>query len=445
MKKIITTLIVGVICMTAFVTAYAEGSGDENNPTVLMLNTTFDSQIYMGHPADYYQFTLSTAKKVLIECTNISTSKQHMMTLSGNGITPVYTTDSTDNKKMYITAELTAGTYNLSVEAVSSLATRNAPAVRNATSTEDMNYHITVFDKVKNSGYVMNAGDNVQLDDDFEDNNMNNWLNGFRPHFDFGLKAIESETNGNKYIAFTASGTHYYIFEAKDIYAANTLCSKFDIKFPSGDMEIQARDAASNIDQNFKMAGRIRKVAYRLQYYTPDGWEYMLDGTGNWLTLNNVSQWYTIIMTQDIQADKYSIYLMERDSGTIVSSAENISFREECSKISYYAFSSTEKICLDNVKIFETETGVNVDGWTYIKLPSSGIRQFKYFNTLSASENAWSADLWSLVSTTEGVSIDKDTGILSVSPDAKPGTVIVFASRKYCPWIKFAYLVEVDR
>ena len=45
----------------------------------------------------------------------------------------------------------------------------------------------------------------------------------------------------------------------------------------------------------------------------------------------------------------------------------------------------------------------------------------------------------------QGVSIDKDTGILSISKDVKPGSVIVSALRKYYPWIKSAYLVDIDR
>jgi len=448
MKKIMISLSIIVLAgMCGITSAYAEGyaSGDADNPTELTLNTYVDSYLYTGHPADYYTFTLSSDKQVLIECNNISETKEYCMTLSGNGIEPIYTKDSTDNNAMYLTANLSAGTYNVSVTGnFASGAMKRLQAVAN--SGEEESYHIAVFDNIKSSGYVIDDSDYTFIDNDFEDSDISDWLDGFRPHYVYGNKEIESEANGNKYVAFTpVNSSQYYIFEAKDVYATSVLCSEFDIKFTSGNMEIQARQADSNLDVNFKMAGRIRKYAYYLQYYSNGAWKYMLDSSGGWLKLTDVSKWYTLRMTFDIRTDKYSIYLEDRDSGEVLSQVVEESFGEECELISYLAFSSLSKLCIDNVKIFESETDVAVEGWTYIKIPQDGTRQYHYFNRLSPSKKAWSADSWSLLYSKEGISIDENTGILSVSENAKPGTAIVRASRKYYPWISSTYLVDIDR
>ncbi|MDO5397948.1 MAG: hypothetical protein Q4G33_08445 [bacterium] len=442
MKKIITSLTILLVCISGFISAYAAGqaSGNENDPTVLTLNTYFDSYINTAHPADYYEFTLSKNEKILVECDNVSKSKEHIMTLSGNGIEPIYTTDATDGYSMYITAELNAGTYNISVKG--DYASR--------ASTGNLSYHIAVFDEL-NRGHVVNEADTVMIDDDFElddfgNNDSGDWLDGFRPHYEYGVKTIEDETDGNSYMAFTpVNSSQYYVFEAKDVYSNKVLCSEFDIKFPSGNIEIQMKQASSNIDTNFKMAGRIRKYAYYLQYYSNGDWKYLFDNTNNWLKLNDTNKWYTMRITLDVRTNTYNIYLEERDSGKIISKAENISFGEECTHISHYNFSSTEKICIDNVKIFESEIDEKIGGYTYIKVPKNGTRQYKYFNTKSVSKKAWSADKWTILSSAAGISIDEDTGILSVSAEAKPGTILVSASRKYYPWVKNTYLVDIDR
>lgn len=437
-KTILSTAVMAVVCISGCMSAYAvtQASGDEDNPTVLTLNQSFDSYLYTGHPADYYTFTLSSAEKVIIECDNVSKTKEYYMTLSGNNIEPIYTTDATDNYSMYITATLSAGTYNVSVTS----------GFESRAIADSASYSITVYDEINNSGYIVNSADRVKIDDDFEDGDTSNWLDGFRPHYVYGNKTIESETNGNNYVAFTpVDSSQYYIFEASDVYSTEVLCSEFDIKFPSGNMEIQARDTDSNLSVDFNMAGRIRKFAYYLQYYSNGEWKYMLDNTNNWLQINNTSKWYTMRITFDVRTNKYNIYLEDRDSGDVISSVTSADFGETSTKISYYAFSSTEKVCLDNVKIFSTSISDKVNGHTYIRIPKMGNRQYRYFNINSLSDKAWSADQWSISSTTQGVTIDADTGILTLTPEAKPGSAIITVYRKYYPWIKATYFIDIDR
>lgn len=435
-KTILSVTAIATVCISGCISAYAatQASGNEDNPTILTLNEYFDSYLYTGHPSDYYTFTLNTDKKILIECDNVSQSKEYTMTLSGNGIDPIYTTDSTDGYSMYISADLSAGTYNISVEA----------DYESRSSLEDISYHIAVFDELKNSGHIINDTDFVMIDDDFENSDTSFWLDGFRPHYVYGNKTIKSDSNGN-YISFTpVNSNQYYIFEAKDVYSTNVLCSEFDIQFSTDNMELQVRQADSNLDTDFKMAGRIRKFSSNLQYYSDGEWKYMFNTTGGWVNVS-ANKWYTIRMTLDVRANKYSIYLEDRSTGNIISEVENVEFGEECTYISYYAFSSLSELNIDNVHIFESDTDVDIEGWTYIKIPQNGTRQYKYFNTQSISEKAWSADKWSISGMVYGISIDEDTGILSVSENARPGSIIVTASRKYYPWIKTTYLVDIDR
>lgn len=434
-KTILSVTAIAAVCISGCISAYAatQASGNEDNPTTLTLNEYYDSYLYTGHPSDYYTFTLDTDKEILIECDNVSQSKEYTMTLSGNGIEPIYTTDSTDGYSMYISADLSAGTYNVSVEA----------DYTSRASIEDVSYHIAVFDELKESGHIVNDSDTVMIEDDFEDSDTSNWLDGFRPHYEYGNKTINGTSD--KYITFTpVNSSQYYIFEAKDIYSTNVLCSEFDIQFSSDTMELQVRQADSNLDTNFKMAGRIRKFSSNLQYYSDGEWKYMFDDSGNWLNVS-ADKWYTIRMTLDVRSNRYSIYVEDRDTGNVISKVEDTPFGETCTYISYYAFSSLSALNIDNVRIFESDTDVDIEGWTYIKVPQNGTRQYKYFNADSVSEKAWSADKWSISGMVSGITIDEDTGILSVSENARPGSIIVTATRKYYPWIKATYLVDIDR
>lgn len=289
------------------------------------------------------------------------------------------------------------------------------------------------------------AADTVFINDDFEENNINNWLDGFRPHYQYGIKTIESDQSG-KYIAFMpVNSSHYYIFEAKDIYTTSILYSQFDIKFPSESMEIQIRDTTSNLDVNFKMAGRIRKTGHILEYYSNGTWKHFLTSSGNWLLIDDVSKWYTIRMTFNVASNEYYINIEDRNNGNILSETGKIPFADNCNLIDYFAFSSQNKICLDNVKMFESNTGAEIEGRTYLRIPQNGVNEYQYNNRLLNGNSLWYGDIWTLDREIQGLSIDKQRGVLDVSSEARPGSAIIIATRKYCPWLTGTFLVDIDR
>lgn len=437
MKKQISAIIViiSMLLCTCFQLSIYAASSDKNAPTKLELNEEYKSNVYTNHPNDYYTFTLAAKTKIIIELSGVAMNHEYKMTLYGNNVNSEYTTQNIDDS-MYIVKTLAAGIYYIDVES----------DFRARTEPDEINYSILVTDNKINT-FQFERGrvdlDNIIVNDDFEDSNMNNWLDGFRPHFVYGNKAIEEDDNG-KYLALTsADPSQYYIFEAKDTYSTSLLYSQFDIKFTSGDMQLQVRQASSNLDSDFKMAGRIRKTAYYLEYYSNGQWYKMLDKYNQWLKLKDVSKWYRIHMALDVRSNKYSIFIEDRDSDEIISSVESVSFAEPCTYISYYALSSNSKLCIDNVIIGNAPIDIRISRKTYVKIPSSGTQQYIYdITTLS---NMRCTDILWGISNTNYVSIDSDTGILSVEESATPGPLLIYAYKKYYPWVKTTFLVDLER
>ena len=66
--------------------------------------------------------------------------------------------------------------------------------------------------------------------------------------------------------------------------------------------------------------------------------------------MKDISKWYTINMVLDIPTNTYSILLSEKDTGKTIGEAQNIPFFGKCDYINYFAFSSSDKLCVDNVK-----------------------------------------------------------------------------------------------
>lgn len=432
MKKIFISCLVLALCMSMIMSVSAEGqaSGDVNNPTLISLNESFDSELSTTHEVDYYTFVLDAQKQVLIECLDILPDREYTMTLSGSNIENISTSDSTNGNGLYITSVLEAGTYNISVQGDFSSGT-----------AEDDSYKITIFDDIIRSGHIVNSNDLIFVSNDFENDDSSEWIDISSPHYVTGIKTIESDANG-KFLTFElAEGAEYYGF-TPEVYSTEVLCSEFDIKFPEGNMDLYLRRVTSN-STVIANACHIRKEGDILYCFWDDA-----NNSGNIDTavlVEDTSKWYTIRMSHDIRNNKYSVSIEDKENGTSISEFESISFTESCPLINYFAFSSAEKISIDNVKIFESSMDVNINGWTYIRTPQSGIQQYKYINTLSNSKRTWSADQWCLLYDVAGISIDKNTGVLSVSSEAKPGSVIICASRKYYPWIRTAFLVDINR
>lgn len=289
------------------------------------------------------------------------------------------------------------------------------------------------------------AADKVFIDDDFETLATSNWSDNTGR----GVKTIE-EYNKNKYLAFTSNGSSYYNFQAKDVYSKGAMYAEFDIKFTSNNMELQLRESRDTSSTGFTMAARLRKTAYYLEYFSNGNYYKMPKlNSNNWLELTDVSKWYTIKMSLDIANNKYSMYLIDKSSQALISKVDNIPFYGQCTYVNYFAFSSTDKLCIDNVNIRQIDIDtLRISGEIYPKIQSWGSKSYTYRANAIGDDNT-SAIIndvkWSLKTPKPGVSINETTGVLSVTSKASPGPVLIYVERAYQPILNTTYLIDLEK
>ena len=192
----------------------------------------------------------------------------------------------------------------------------------------------TVISFVIISSYSVYAENVVFINDNFENLSTSNWSDNTGR----GTKTVEQNEDG-KYMVLNSTSS-YFNYQANNIYSTRRLYCSADIKFDSGDSEIQVRESRDVSASGFTMAGRLRKRLGYLEYFTNGKYEKMNDSNGNWIKLSDVSKWYTIRMVLDIKTNKYSIYVIDRQTQSVLTKVENVDFYGECQYINYFAFSS---------------------------------------------------------------------------------------------------------
>lgn len=196
------------------------------------------------------------------------------------------------------------------------------------------------------------------------------------------------------------------------------------------------------------MAGRLRKRLGYLEYFTNGKYEKMNDSNGNWIKLSDVSKWYTIRMVLDIKTNKYSIYVIDRQTQSVLTKVENVDFYGECQYINYFAFSSSSKLCVDNVRIEEVEVKkIGVEGEVYPKITNTNSTYLYKVKAVDDNNTEFIVDdvKWSISKNKTGISIDEKTGLLTVAPNAKPGPVLIKAENLKYSTKSFFFLIDIER
>ena len=149
---------------------------------------------------------------------------------------------------------------------------------------------------------------------------------------------------------------------------------------------------------------------------------YKADKKG-WFTLSDISKWYTIKMALNVNTQKYSIYVIDRDTNDLLAQVENADFAGECNYINYFAFSSEDKLCIDNVRI----TNVDIEN---LYISGTEIRTDVH---------------WSLKTPKRGVSIDSNTGELKVTSWAEPGPILIYVEKDNLNFFNSTYLIDLEQ
>lgn len=285
------------------------------------------------------------------------------------------------------------------------------------------------------------ASDTTLIDDDFETSSLTNWTDNTGQ----GIKNIENDSE-NKYMALTSNGTSFYNYQANHIYSTGILYCEFDIKFTSGNMEIQLRESRDVSAAGFTVAGRLRKTSYLLEYFSNGTHKIMTKEDGSYFVLNDVSKWYTIRVALNVNTNKYNMYILDRDTRTVLSKIENVDFSGHCDYINYFAFSSKDKLCIDNVLIKNIDAdNLRIKGEIYPTIPSSGSSTYTYVAKAANSNETVSDVNWSIKTPKTGVSIDPQTGMLTVSAVAQPGPVLIYAEKEYINFLNTTYLIDLEK
>ena len=139
----------------------------------------------------------------------------------------------------------------------------------------------------------------------------------------------------------------------------------------------------------------------------------------------------------------------EKDTGKTIGEAQNIPFFGKCDYINYFASSSSDKLCVDNVKIEEIDTdSIRISGAFYPQITKNASKNYTY-SVLAKDENNSEFIVdgvsWSLNRQAKGVSINEKTGELTIEPTAKPGIFIIYAKNILYPDIKKSLLIDIER
>lgn len=287
------------------------------------------------------------------------------------------------------------------------------------------------------------AGNQLFINDEFDNSDS---LEHWEDNTNRGNKELAFDGE-NAYMKMTATSS-FFNYQAKDVYATGRLYCSFDVKFTDNNMEVQLRESKDISASGFTVAGRLRKNVGYIEYFSDGKYIKLNDTTGNWLKISDVSSWYRIKMVCDIPRNKYSIYLMN-NAGKTIGQAENVPFFGKCNYINYFAFSSTDVLCIDNVRIEEIDTdNIKVKGTYYPKISSNGDAAYNYA-VIAKDENNKDFTVegvkWSLNRNVDGITINSTTGELTIEKNARPGIFLINAENIIYPDIKKSFLIDVER
>ena len=288
------------------------------------------------------------------------------------------------------------------------------------------------------------AEDTIFINNNFENSDIDDWWDNTGR----GIKSTE-RTWYNRYMVLESNSDSFFNFQARDVYSTGLLYVEFDIKFNEGNAEVQLRESRDVSASGFTMAGRLRKNAYYLEYFSNGNYYKMTkNNSDEWLILDDTSKWYNIKIAMDIEHNKYSVYLLDNSNERLLSKVEDAEFYGECNYVNYFAFSSTDKLCIDNVDIRQLDIdNLKISGNIYPEIPAYGKYEYEYiaYSLKDTGINSEVNDVkWSILIPKEGVRIDENTGKMTITPEAEPGPVMLYVEKEYQPFLNTTYLVDIE-
>lgn len=275
----------------------------------------------------------------------------------------------------------------------------------------------------------------ADVDDTFNTASSSGWSGNGNQVFSFPTEAdgnqymqIDYENNNsiNYYEAVRECGTFY-----KDVVLS------FDVKFSSNSKDnIFLRQRATGVND---YAIRICKEWNNLYYYS-NGVSYSLINSSIFS-----GTWYTFVIKLSMESGgSQSITVKPRGSNTVLGHVENVPLNIAVSYVNQFVMGSDGTMCVDNLKIYQpTIQSVNITGESYPSIGGNYVYSAKIVD--SKGVEYASPIKWSLKEAVDGVSINADTGKLTVSSTASVRRAVIVATEKNNTSSKAYYLVDIEK
>lgn len=257
--------------------------------------------------------------------------------------------------------------------------------------------------------------------------------------YDNADMAIDTEENGNRYLTLSYNGAahrdrEYYDVKVADVSTSYTLQADYDIMYPEvateKNGEIQFKNRTGPGTSETTMAARFGKHTNYFRTQNVNNVMTAVKGTDGKTLVIEPGHWYSVKLIVDFVKCKQSVYIFDRDTQELLSYSEPTATINNANKINMVTFSSGTEMCLDNVRVYESDwIGAQIYGSPYI----SSATKNKYY-MLGKNQYGFTmlpeGDVtWSLETPRRGVSVDSPTGRIIVGSAPEPGPVILKAEK----------------
>jgi hypothetical protein len=294
--------------------------------------------------------------------------------------------------------------------------------------------------------------DTTYIKDDFETGIPSGWSDLSK---DRGQASVQTDTDGNRYmqITYNEAGTdihQYYDMKRAQATITTVAQADFDIRFSEVDTvrngHIQMKNRTGSGASQSKHASRLLKNYNRLQYIE-GGKAYNLSTQTGEDLLIEAHKWYTVKMIANLEEGWQSIYVRDRDTELLLGKVERIPMCEETTEINMVTFMGNTTMDLDNVRMTKIVLRDGyITGNPYPKKNGSSDTAYPYqaYGTSTGGLATYNlTDMtWSLEQETEGVTVDPQTGVLTISKSV-PVTTVVLQAVNSTGTIK--YLVDIEQ
>lgn len=284
---------------------------------------------------------------------------------------------------------------------------------------------------------VIVSADTVNEYWDFENGKLPQWT----ALYSNADMAIESESDGNKYIRLSYNGKknrgrEYYDVKIADIpWIRGVMQIDYDLMYndvntiKNGDIQVKKRTGPGSDET--QMVTRFGKTDNYFRWHNEnDGSNRIKDINDQLLTIEE-GHWYSIKIIIDLDNCKQSLYVFDRDTQELLYYMEPEGTIEGRNDINMITFSSETDMCLDNIHVYNTNyESAYIIGSPYLESATKnkyfivGLNHDGSITALPAGETTWN-----LETPRESVSVDSETARVIVGSSPEPGPAVLCAKK----------------